>query len=213
MPSDFKLKIYNKDTDIQSGEVDLKKLDAEIRSAACVNSFRALGQEASQIIVYGESIGDESALDNIVLSHSSEEDLDDLQKQLDDEVDDCANGKRSQFLTPHMDLTYINKKLEAQKFKDAGNPENEIDENEPFSGLYPYVSAYRYSEELATGEESAAKILGMSAVLTPIDAKIEKHRNTAKNQIKKHKLAANRSLMRAARTEARNAINGISEIL
>jgi hypothetical protein len=75
------------------------------------------------------------------------------------------------------------------------------------------VSAYRYSEELATGEESAAKILGMSAVLTPIDAKIEKHRNKAKNQIKKHKLAANRSLMRAARTEARNAINGISEIL
>lgn len=70
MPNDYKIKTYDRYTDVQAGEVDLKKLDREIREAACVLNFRALGLEDAQIIVYGDSVSDGPRLDGIVSAHT-----------------------------------------------------------------------------------------------------------------------------------------------
>lgn len=70
MPNDYKIKIYDRYTDVHAGDVDLKKLDREIRQAACVLNFRALGLEGAQIIVYGDSVSDAPVLDGIVSAHT-----------------------------------------------------------------------------------------------------------------------------------------------
>jgi len=199
-----KLKTYDKTT-ITSGELDLSQLNEEIKDSGHVNGFAALGKEGNNIAVYGDSFADESALDALFLAH--EEDIEILRQNLVSEVDEAANIKRGEFITGHMDLTYVNKQLEAQRFKDAGYPENDIDSDEPFSGFYPYVSAYKVASGLATGEAAADEILLSAVNAHKPDATIEKHRNKREKEIKD---SSSKSAMKGFRDSALTEINAVS---
>ena len=197
------LKTYDKNT-ITSGELDLCQLDKEIKDSGHVTGFACLGREGDNILVYGDSFADETALDALVLAH--EEDIEVLRQNLTYEIDEAAKKKRVQFNTGHMDLTYINKQLEAQKFKDVGYPENDIDLDEPFVGFYPYVSAYRVASGLATGEEAADAILLSSNNSKRPDAEIEKHRNKRKREIAD---SSSKSAMKGFRDSALTEIDNV----
>lgn len=200
----IKLKTYPV-SGITSGEVNLKALDDEIRASGFVDSLGSLGKEGDDIIVYGVAISNSAGLDQLVMNHGGE-DIEKLRQNLLAEVDTAAQDKRKKFSIDSMDYSRMNKKLEAQKFKDSGYPEEEIDNSTPFTGFYPYVSAHKDAMDLNTGQESADDILTVTSAEDKKDAEIEDHREKGRRRIKE---TNNRALMRTRKADAINNINTV----
>jgi hypothetical protein len=176
-----KLKTYSKSNDITSGHFSPVKLHTNIKASGSVTGYGSLAVEGDAIIVWGEALADETALDAIVEAHT--EDLGSKRYDAKARLDAAAHDKRHEYLTEGQDLTYANKRKEAEAFIAAGSPEEEIDDGPHFPGAWPYVSSYKMSEGLANGNAAAMVILGKVVALSALDAEVENTRLAAKHAI------------------------------
>jgi hypothetical protein len=198
----IKLKTYSRAA-IPSGALDLNELHSEMASCGHITNFACLCLEGDNIDVYGDSLDAENPLDSLVSMHN--EDVEKLRESLLDEIDESARVKRENFVDPNMGETHINKRKEAQAFRDAGNPENDIAPEPPFStAIHPYVSAYKKSNDLPTGQDAADEIINAADQSSGKDADIEHHRNKGKKRVRS---SSDRAEMRARRDEAIASIN------
>lgn len=199
-----KLKTYSRAA-IPSGALDLDELHYEMASCGHITNFACLCLEGDNIDVYGDSLDAESPLDSLVSVHNEE--IEKLRESLLNEIDESARVKREKFVTPHMGGTHVNKRKEAQAFRDAGNPENDITPEPPFSAAaHPYVSAHKKSNSLSTGQAAADEIINAADQSSGKDADIEHHRNKGKKDIRS---SNNRAAMKGHRDTTISSINAL----
>lgn len=64
-----KLKSYSITSQITGGALSLKKLDGEIAATALVNDYATVTKEGDNVCVWGDSLANETSLDNLVAAH------------------------------------------------------------------------------------------------------------------------------------------------